>query len=111
MSFLTSIFSSAGQLAKMPADAVKGLASNYVALVFMGGFIFFIANTPADSFANIGSRFAEGDIAGTLEAIVDTCIVFGDNVKENFSPEALSETVQNGLCKVMDFTGEYECKK
>lgn len=110
MSLVGSIVGSVGDIAKVPAEALKGLASNYVALVFLGGFAFFIANTPPEHFQNVFSNFSEGNIAGTLEAIVDASIAFGENVKDNFNPEALSKSVQSGLCKVMNFTEEYECK-
>lgn len=110
MSLVSSVFDSMGSLAKMPAEVVKGLASHYIALIFFGGFIFFIANTPPEHFQNVFSAFADGDIAGTLGAIVDASIAFADNVKENFNPEALSATVQDALCKVMDYSGAKDCK-
>ncbi len=101
MDILTAFVSGFSRFVSLPMTVLNLLLSNYFLVIFFGGLIFFVANTPPEALFRIYDAFAAGDFAGVITAIVDASVLFAHNVQNNFSPAALSAAVTNAVNRIL----------
>ena len=115
MSIFTVFVSGFSRFVSLPLTTLSLLLSNYFLLIFFGGLIFFVANTPYADLVAIYDAFTavvttnNGSFGNVITAIVTACQHFATNVKHNFDPATLSAAVTNGLCTIMSFAGLRSC--
>lgn len=109
MDIITAFISGISRFVSLPIAVLTAVLSNYMFVIFFGGLIFFIANTPPEALYRVYDAFAAGNFAGVIDAVVDASILFAQNVQHNFNPQELSNTMNRAVCKIMDFTGLRSC--
>ena len=110
MDIITAFVSGMNRFIGLPIAVLTALLSNFMFVIFFGGLIFFIANTPPEALYRVYDAFAAGNFAGVIDAVVDASILFAGNVQHNFNPEALAATLNSSVCKIMNFTGLGSCQ-
>ena len=86
----------------------KFLFEHYLIMIFLGGLIFFISYTPAESLDAIVNNFTSGNIIGSIEAIFDASIAFAENTfsvsgeeEKQFDTNGLSDMITRVTCKML----------
>lgn len=109
MDLFSAFISAFSRLAGVPAAILNVLLTNYILLIFCGGLVFFVANTPPEAIFRVFDTFMAGDFAGTIDAIVDASLIFAQNVQHNFNPAELSAALMRSICKIKAFAGFGSC--
>lgn len=109
MDIFSSFINAFSRLAGVPTAILSVLLTNYILIIFCGGLIFFIANTPPEAIFRVFDAFMAGDFAGAIDAIVDAAIIFAQNVRDNFDPATLSAALIRSICKIKAFAGFGSC--
>ena len=109
MDIITAFVNGISRFVSLPVAVLTALLSNYMFVIFFGGLIFFLANTPPEALTRIFDAFQTGDFAAVIDAVVDATILFAGNVQHNFNPENLAASLNSAVCKIMNFTGLGEC--
>lgn len=107
MSILNAFVSGFSNFVSLPITVLNLLLGNFFLVIFFGGLIFFVANTPQADLVAIYDAFRDlvatpnGSMATVIDAILKASRDFAVNVQHNFSPAALSATVTSGVNTVL----------
>lgn len=107
MDILTAFVSGFGRFVALPITLLNMILSSYFLIVFVGGLILFVANTPQEDLFAIYDAFSavvsgnNGSFGTVIDTIVTASGHFAENVQHNFDPATLSAAVSNGVSKIV----------